>query len=261
MSLALSSLHVFSRPVHADRHAVFRAPSVGPMQQASPASCKPNRWMAVKRRVGPVFFRCLLRAVLLCLAGLCTGPVRADTLQQQLDGMRSFHARFSQQVADARGEIVQEGNGEVWIQKPGRFRWQYESPWQQLIVADGEHLWNYDADLEQATVSPLDETLGATPAVLLSGLRPLAEVMRSEALGRDEQGIDWYRLRPVGPDESVQEVRIGFEGTRLRSIRVRDSFDNDTRIRFSQVQSNPEIDPARFRIELPPGTDLVGEAR
>ena len=92
-------------------------------------------------------------------------------------GLDTFQSQFIQTVIDSDGQQVQRSEGTVWIRKPGRFRWDYRTPYRQLIVADGKRLWTYDEDLEQATVKPVDEALSSTPAMLLSGFRPLSDVM------------------------------------------------------------------------------------
>lgn len=182
----------------------------------------------------------------------------ADLIADYFSGLDTFQSGFSQTVTDSNGELVQDAQGRVWIQRPGRFRWDYETPYRQLIVADGKRLWTYDEDLEQATVEPVDEALSSTPAMLLSGFRPLEEVMRwAETGSRD--GKTWYRLDPKQEDAAVEQVQIAFEGGQLAIIEVRDGFGNHTRIRFSDITRNQAIDPGRFRIQLPPGTDIIGD--
>ncbi len=205
-------------------------------------------------------FRAGRRVLPLLACLLLAAPAVADPVGDFFARLDSFEATFTQRVVDAGGELVQESSGEVWISKPGRFRWDYRSPYRQLIVADGERLWNYDVDLEQATVSAIDDTLTSTPAMLLSGARPLAEVMTVTSLPDQDDGLDWYRLDPRDADAAVEAVRIGFRNGELAVIEVRDSFGNRTRIRFSNIRINPPLDPALFRLELPPGTDVIGDA-
>lgn len=183
----------------------------------------------------------------------------ADPVSDYFSTLKTFEANFTQRVVDANGELVQESGGQVWISKPGRFRWNYTQPYKQVIVADGERLWNYDADLEQASVSPIDETLTNTPAMLLSGLRPLSEVMDTSAIGKTG-GVDWFRLQPKGQDAAVETVRIGLRKDKLEVIEVRDGFGNRTHIRFNDIHLNQPLDPSLFRLELPPGTDVIGAA-
>jgi outer membrane lipoprotein carrier protein len=190
---------------------------------------------------------------------LCASPsLAADLIADYFSGLNTFQSNFTQTVTDSNGERVQDAQGRVWMQRPGRFRWDYETPYRQLIVADGERLWTYDEDLEQATVEPVDEALSSTPAMLLSGFKPLDEVMRWVETG-SRDGKTWYRLDPKQQDSAVEEVQIAFDAGQLAVIEVRDGFGNHTRIRFSDITRNQSIDPDRFRIQLPPGTDIIGD--
>jgi outer membrane lipoprotein carrier protein len=197
--------------------------------------------------------------VLLLLGFSATSlPVSADPVADYFSGLDNFQAGFSQSVVDSAGEQVQNSSGQVWIQRPGRFRWSYQTPYKQLIVADGKQLWTYDEDLEQATVKAIDEALSSTPAMLLSGFRPLSEVVSwVEDSGNDE--YRWYRLTPRETDAAVEQVRIGFDRQgELALIEVRDDFDNHTRITFTNVKRNVKLDADLFKLELPEGTDIIG---
>ncbi len=194
----------------------------------------------------------------LALAWMLTPfAAQADPVNDYFAGLKTFEANFTQQVVDANGGTLQDAGGKVWISTPGRFRWNYQAPYKQLIVSDGEQLWNYDADLEQASVSPVDDTLTSTPAMLLSGVRPLSEVMSTSSLG-ETQGVDWYQLNPKNQDAAVEQVKIGFRNNQLEVIEVRDGFGNQTRIRFTDIKLNQALDTTLFRLELPPGTDVIG---
>ncbi len=181
----------------------------------------------------------------------------ADLVSEWFSGLESIQADFTQQVFDSAGEQMQDSQGEVWIQRPGRFRWDYRSPYRQLIVSDGKRLWTYDEDLEQATVKDLDATLSSTPAMLLSGYRPLEEIMTWEKDTKTGP-LNWYRLRPRAADASVEQVRIGFAGRQLDTIEVVDGFGNHTRIHFSAMQRNRKLDDDLFQLQLPEGTDIIG---
>ena len=182
-----------------------------------------------------------------------------DLVSEFFAGLDTFQSQFIQTVIDSDGQQVQRSEGAVWIRKPARFRWDYRTPYRQLIVADGKQLWTYDEDLEQATVKPVDEALSSTPAMLLSGFRPLSDVMNWRISGT-ENGERWFDLDPKQPDSAVDKVRIGFENDQLSIIEVTDGFGNHTRIQFSQIKRNQPIDEAMFRLELPPGTDIIGDS-
>ncbi len=199
-------------------------------------------------------------AVVSLLLGLfaVSQTTQADPVADYFSSLDNFQANFSQSVVDSGGEQIQNSSGEVWIQRPGRFRWSYQHPYSQLIVADGKQLWTYDEDLEQATVKAIDEALSSTPAMLLSGFRPLSEVVSwAEDPGNDV--YRWYRLTPKEADAAVEQVRIGFDKQgELALIEVQDDFENHTRISFSNVKRNIKLDAGLFELKLPEGTDIIG---
>lgn len=211
---------------------------------------------AVTSPLRPVWRRCrgLLAWLLLLPVPVAGAGWDAAKVEAYFTGLESFHAQFTQRVVDSEGVVVQSASGEVWIKRPGRFRWNYAAPFEQQVVADGKRLWTYDPELEQATVKPVTEVLSITPAVLLSGLRPFKEMVTVQALGRD----DTFRLLPVDPQESVQGLRVSFAGDQLASIHLKDSFGNTTDIRFSDPQLNRPVADSVFRVELPDNTDLLG---
>jgi len=205
-------------------------------------------------------FLTLSRVVYFCLALLLMpGQVAAadDPVATYFSALKTFQANFEQTVVDSNGEQVQQSAGKVWIQKPGRFRWDYRTPYRQLIVADGKRLWTYDEDLEQATVKPVDDALSSTPAMLLSGFRPLSEVMNSEPVDSDD-GKRWFSLSPRQSDSAVEKVRLAFDKDQLVIIEVNDSFGNQTRILFSGILRNRELEPGLFELKLPADTDIIG---
>jgi outer membrane lipoprotein carrier protein len=199
---------------------------------------------------------------ILLLALLGPAMVRAGTGEERLDaffsGLKTMQAEFEQRVIDGDGVLLQESTGSVWIQRPGRFRWDYDAPYRQEIVADGERLWTYDVDLQQVTVKPLKVVLTTTPAMLLSNTQPLEELFRITELPRD-QGMPGVKLAPRAGDDSIREVRLRFAGDALDQLEVTDNFGNITRFGFRKLLRNPDLDPALFTFEPPAGADVIGE--
>lgn len=174
-----------------------------------------------------------------------------------LEEVLTLRADFTQSLFDSELELVQESHGTLLIKRPGRFRWDYVNPYEQLILADGERVWMYDSDLEQATVRELDATLASTPAMLLSGAGDITEGYRfGESYERD--GVTWVELAPRQQDTDFQAVRIGFGTDNIRYMELRDTLDQITRIEFSAVKRNPELADTQFVFVPPPGTDVIG---
>ena len=186
----------------------------------------------------------------------------ADTtlVQDYFRQLQSLEGDFVQTVFDADAELIQASSGKVYMAKPGRFRWDYQEPFEQLIVADGDRLWLYDKDLEQVTVRPMAEVLSTTPLAVLSGAAPIDETFSiSEPVTHG--GLAWYELLPTVPDAEFTTLWVGFnESGELRTLELVDTFGQRTRLSFDDLDPNASVDPALFRFEPPEGVDVVGDA-
>ena len=112
--------------------------------------------------------RTLLGSLALAVA-LAAGAASVERYKTFLNGTQSARAQFEQKVFDRTGKLVQQSHGSFVFQRPGRFRWVYEKPADQVIVGDGQRVWIYDRQLNQVTVRKLSAALGSTPAALLAG--------------------------------------------------------------------------------------------
>lgn len=196
-------------------------------------------------------FRYLLLALM--LLPLMAQAQGRDALQQYYQSVRSLSGEFVQTTRNELDEVVERSTGRMWIQRPDRFRWAYTEPFEQLIVADGEQLWVYDADLEQVTVRPLDEVLGLGPALLLSG--DYAALEESFVIEAEAEG--WIRLVPRSEDWDFQAIRLRMEEGVPRLIEVDSGLGQVTRLELGSLTRNPRIDAAQFRFEPPPGVDVI----
>jgi chaperone LolA len=191
--------------------------------------------------------------LLLAIMGAHAEPVPAY-MQDFFDGLTTLQADFDQQVTDANNRHMQSSRGHMWIMRPGRFRWDYLTPYKQQLVADGERLWSWDEDLEQVTVQAAGDVLTATPAMLLGGGKPLTDVFSIEE-------IDTFTvlLTPKTDDSNIDTLRLVFSGKLLIQIVANDSFGNITQFNFTNMQRNPQLEPGLFRFVPPPGADVVGD--
>lgn len=183
-------------------------------------------------------------------------PVAPEQLRAFLAETVTFEARFSQVLLEADSEHAQVSEGSFYLHRPQRFRWDYESPVPQLVVADGEYLWLYDPDLEQVTVRRLDDGLSSTPAMLLSGDGVLEDSFRLGAAYR-EDGYDWVELAPLSEAADFSGVRVGFQQGLLASMELMDALGQTTVIRFSDVRVNTPLDAELFRFSPPDGVDVI----
>jgi len=203
----------------------------------------------------------LIVAGLLLLPGgaiqAATGP--GHTLDY-FNGLHTLEADFDQQVVDSEHNIQQSSQGHMWIQRPGLFRWDYETPYRQQIVADGERLWSYDEDLEQVSVQNVADVLTSTPAMLLSGSRPMEEVFTIEELASGTS-VRQVLLTPKSADSNITAITLYFDVDTLVHMRAHDSFGNTTTFSFFNLERNRDLDPELFRFIPPANTDVIGDAR
>jgi len=181
-----------------------------------------------------------------------------QALQRFLDGTQSARARFAQMVLDKDLKPLQQAQGVMQFARPGKFRWDYNKPYEQTIVGDGEKLWIYDKDLNQVTVRKLDQAIGASPAALLSGRNDLARDYRLSDIGV-QNGLEWVEASPKNRDSVFERVRMGFGKVGLEAMELRDSFGQVTVITFADLVRNPAIAPEVFRFKPPAGADVITE--
>lgn len=202
-------------------------------------------------------------AVLLLVSSVSTfaaspAPAGTQSLQRFFSDVNRYTASFTQTVLDEDGKAVQEAKGRLWLERPNKFRWNYESPSKQQIVSDGERLYVYDEDLKQVTVRSLKQGLLDTPAMLLAGRGRVEDQFTVKDQGTDG-GLEWVQLLPKRKDSGIEQLRLGFERGRLKSFELIDGLGQKTRYALHSSLENQPIDPSRFSFAPPPGVDVVGE--
>ena len=180
----------------------------------------------------------------------------ADALNYFFDEILSFKARFGQVVLDESLTEINDGQGTVWVRRPGLFRWNYELPEAQEIVGDGENVWVYDIELEQVTVQSQTQALGTSPALLLSESGDIEKSHVIEEIGAQGR-FDWVNLIPKDPESEFREIRIGFEDNRLRLMELLDNLGQRTRISFVDLKENEPISESVFNFVPPDGVDII----
>ena len=200
--------------------------------------------------------RCALFLLLFCCSS-----VEAAALERFRTFARttqSARADFEQTVRDRAGKVVQQAKGSFAFQRPGKFRWVYAKPAEQLIVGDGECVWIYDKDLNQVTVRKLSRALGSTPAALLAGSTEVEKAFElSEGGMRD--GLEWLEAKPKEREAGFDRVRMGFGSGGVEAMELVDHFGQTTLLRITNLQRNPKLDPTEFRFTPPKGADVLGE--
>jgi len=198
-------------------------------------------------------------AALLGLAAMAhQGPAQADaldTLQQFSREVKSGRAEFTQTVTSPDGARKKVSTGSFEFSRPNRFRFAYKKPFEQLIVSDGKTVWLYDVDLNQVSIRPYDQALGATPAALLSGAGLERDFVLSAQPQRD--GLEWVRALPKVKGGNIESVQIGFKGHALAALELLDAFGQRSLMQFGEVATNVAIGEANFKLVPPKGAEVV----
>lgn len=196
----------------------------------------------------------LLLALLLLSPNVFAGGV--DALKVFISDTRTAKAGFSQTVLDQNGRQRQKSEGTLSFSRPGKFRWVYQKPYEQLIVGDGSKLWIYDADLEQVTVRKLGDALGSSPAALLAGSNEIEKHFTLKDAGASE-GLEWLEARPKDKESTFEAVRMGFAGNTLVAMELKDTFGQTTILKFSGLVKNPAVNASEFKFTPPNGADVI----
>jgi outer membrane lipoprotein carrier protein len=201
-------------------------------------------------------------ALLLLLSPLTANAGGIDSLKAFFQNTQSLKAQFHQLVLDSQGRKVQEVDGTVQIQRktegPGKFRWDYNKPYVQEIVGDGEKVWLFDPELNQVTVRTIGKALGSSPAALLAGSKELEKefILKDESR---QDGMEWVQVTPKNKESGFETIFLGFKADSLQKMELLDSFGHKTVIEFSKIERNPKLAAQVFQFIVPTGADVVGE--
>lgn len=197
----------------------------------------------------------------LCLL-VVASTAMADGARRSLDrftqGLTALEGRFEQHVFNTDGSLREEADGAVALKSPRQFRWQYETPYEQIIVADGTHVWLYDVDLEQVTVKQQADQEAQSPLVVLTDPASLDQRYRVSEAGRRE-GLDWLRLEPNGEEGEFRSAELGLSADGLVRMDLEDNLGGRTEIRFDDWRRNPVLAADRFRFTLPADVEVIGD--
>ncbi len=200
-----------------------------------------------------------LLLVMFVFGGQAQAGVAKDRLFVFYKNVKSMSASFTQSTINSRFKVAEEAKGKLIMQRPGKFRWDYLTPYEQIIVADGKKLWVYDKDLEQVTVRPLDTVIGNTPALLLSGNGSLEDNFEIIEIQDKTAGLDWVELFPKDEENTFTSMRLGFGAQNLEYMELVDGFGQTTQIKFADIQNNPRLNADQFDFTPPKGVDVIGE--
>lgn len=213
--------------------------------------------MSGARRSWAVAMATATTATWLSLSPLAAFAADAQTqLNAFVTQVKSATGKFTQATSGSQSAPQRTQRGDFAFQRPGKFKWAVSEPYEQLVVSDGQQLFQYDPDLAQVTTRDVDEAIGTSPAAILFGSGDLQQTFELTPLpSRD--GLEWLRAKPRSADAGFAQVDIGMQNNLPARIELLDSFGQTTRVELSEVQSNPSLPAAEFTFTPPAGVDVV----
>lgn len=183
-------------------------------------------------------------------------PSAYAEFQAFLKNTRSARGSFRQQVLHASGRVLETTEGNFAFARPGKFRWDVQKPYEQLLVADGEQLYFFDRDLNQVTIRKLGDAIASTPAAILFGNESIERDFLFSEAGLHE-GLLWLEANPRTREAGVERIVIGMRSGLPEAMDVVDSFGRTSRFTFRMLERNSPIDATLFGFVIPPGADVI----
>jgi outer membrane lipoprotein carrier protein len=178
-----------------------------------------------------------------------------DTLRHFIQEVKTGRAQFTQTVTSPDGVKKKTSSGNFEFSRPNRFKFNYTKPFDQLIVGDGQKVWIFDADLNQASSRKFSAALGATPAALLAG-GTLDQDFSLTALP-NKNGLSWVQANPKQGDGTFKSLQIGFRGKELAAVEILDAFNQRSVLQFSQFTADITFAADAFQYTPPAGVDVI----
>lgn len=205
--------------------------------------------------------RSLFLLLFLCTPNWLYAYGIADTkyLDSFLRNLKTLQAQFEQKIYNENNTLLEHSQGKMYVQRPNKFRWVYQKPYNQLIVADGERVWIYESDLDQVTVKNLNKALGKTPAFLLSRNRKVDKDFWVRKL-RYRKGLMRFELTPKDTQAAFQKmiIKLGRRKT-LAGFELVDNLGQKSYINFTRVRRNQRLDRSFFIFTPPAGADIIND--
>ncbi|MCF8180937.1 MAG: outer membrane lipoprotein carrier protein LolA [Limnohabitans sp.] len=195
-------------------------------------------------------------------------PNGVEQLRQFVKTVQSAQGEFAQQQMRTpkpnepqdKLKLIRQTSGQFIFQRPGKFVWDTQKPYEQKLIADGKQLLIWDKDLNQLTIRSANQALAASPAAILFGESALDAQFELED-GGSKTDLQWVNLQPkVKPgqgDLPYTKIAIGMAAGLPKALELTDGFGSVVLVVFNQMQINPKIEPSRFQFKAPPGAEVL----
>jgi len=198
----------------------------------------------------------VLLAGVLCLVPALSQAGARDQIQRFVAKVNAATGHFKQYTVGVHGETRPAQSGMFSFQRPGRFKWAVNRPYEQLVISDGKVVFQYDPDLSQVTVRQVDQAIGASPAAILFGAGRLEDSFEVSEQA-DQAGLQWLLALPRSADAGFSQVEIGLQDDKPVRIVLLDAFGQKTHVELSDVKPVLSLPAEEFQFTPPPDADVV----
>jgi outer membrane lipoprotein carrier protein len=189
-----------------------------------------------------------------CIWSLSFNALADDSaaLKKKLASIRQFSAHFEQTVTDAQGKPLQNGSGEMVLQRPDHFRWEAKKPDDNLILSDGKAVWLYDPFVEQVTVMSLSKAVVNTPFLLISSTDD--KIWKNYLIDQDGSA---FTITSKQKDQRIESLRMVFdEQNHITRMEVSEAQGQRSEFTLSAFNANPTIKADTFNFKTPEGVTV-----
>ena len=204
-----------------------------------------------------------LAATVIAVPPAAAQPASSDALANAIQGhyqqVKDFTASFEQAYVGGALKRRTVERGTVAIRKPGRMRWDYESPEKKLFIADGTRMYFYVPADKQVRVSAMPESGRVpTPILFLAGRGDLLRDFKAEEVAAPA-GNRALRLRPLRPEPEYDTLTLVVDAASLamRQLIVVDGQGGTSTFSFTNLRENVGVPDSRFVFTMPKGVDVV----
>jgi len=188
-----------------------------------------------------------------------TSSNKANILLDKLrKDLMSMSAQFEQYEIDVNETMSEKSSGNMWLQSPNKFKWEYQLPFPQLIIASGQTVWIYDEDLEQVTVKKQNNT--QNPIYVLLNKEQTEKNYHLKFIEKkleDNDKYQWISMTPKISSDEVKVVWLGISGNDIAVLKLQNQMDNIVIFEFNQMVRNPDLAKGFFTFVPPEGTDVI----
>ncbi len=199
----------------------------------------------------------------LCFAANVAAQDASSRLRNFLNYTNTWQAEFEQvqpMAPNPNQKIkirrLDTKEGEVFMAKPNKLRWETKGKNGRLVVSDGNILWHHDNALKQVVRQKLSATREATPSAIFEGAKTMDEQFNLENETRAD-GLQGVKLTPKDENSPFFEIHLGLENGVPKALEFSDAYGFESRITFYKSRVNKKIDPKLFEYEIPAGIELI----